>query len=104
MKQVTYIIRGMVTEPMIPAITASCESLVDVKSVTVDVRDADTAALTLTLEGEPTPAIEQGVASVLRAKGLEISGTESAEVETPVAPAQDAPKAEEPAEEPNDGE
>ena len=87
----------MVTEPMIPAITASCESLVGVKSVTVDVKDADTAALTLTLEGEPTPAIEQGVASVLRAKGLEISGTESAEVETPAAPAQDAPKAEEPA-------
>ena len=74
MKQVTYEIRGMVIETMIPAIVASCESLPDVKNVRVSVKDTDTASLTLVLDGEDTDSLEPSLGSIMRAKGLELVG------------------------------
>lgn len=90
MKQVTYEIRGLVIETMIPAITASCESLTGVKNVRVSVKDTDTAVLTIAIEGEPTKVMEEGLASIMRAKGLElilpaVSG-ETAATTIPVPP------------------
>lgn len=72
MKQVTYEIRGMVIETMIPAIAASCESLRGVKNVQVSVKDSNTAALTLVLDGEDTAALEFSLTSMMWAKGLEL--------------------------------
>ena len=72
MKQVTYEIRGLVIETMIPAIVASCESLRGVKNVRVGVRDTDTAALTLVLDGEDTHSLEPSLVSIMEAKGLEL--------------------------------
>ena len=72
MKQVTYEIRGMVIETMIPAIAASCESLRGVKNVRVSVKDTDTAAITLVLDGEDTDSLEPSLVSIMEAKGLEL--------------------------------
>ena len=72
MKYVTYEIRGLVIETMIPAIEASCESLHGVKNVRVSVKDTDTAALTLAVEGEVTEALEADLDRIMRAKGLEL--------------------------------
>ena len=88
MKQITYQIRGMVTEAMIPAITASCESIRGVCHVRIDVTGEETATLALTLTEEAT-AWEAALTAVLTAKGLEISGeadfAESAEDEPALA-------------------
>lgn len=73
MKQITYKIRGLVIETMIPAIVASCESLGGVKNVRVSVRDTDTATITLILEGEPTETLETDLSCIMRAKGLELT-------------------------------
>lgn len=83
MKQVTYEIRGLVIETMIPAIVASCESLRGVKNVRVSVRDTDTAALTLVLDGEDTDSLEPSLVSIMEAKGLELV-TPPAEGEEPI--------------------
>ena len=72
MKQVTYEIRGLVIETMIPAIVASCESLRGVKNVRVSVKDTDTAAITLVLDGEDTDSLEPSLVSIMEAKGLEL--------------------------------
>ena len=74
MKQVTYLIRGMVTETMIPAITASCESLCGVQSVKVSVDPArtDSAALILTVAEFPDEHIEKDLSHIMLAKGLEL--------------------------------
>ncbi len=72
MKQVTYEIRGLVIETMIPAIVASCESLSGVRNVRVSVKDTDTALLTLTVEEEITHALETDLSSIMTAKGLEL--------------------------------
>ncbi len=72
MKQVTYEIRGLVIETMIPAITTSCESLNGVQNIRLSVEDADTAFLTVTLENELSAAPEADLAAILRAKGLEL--------------------------------
>ena len=57
MKQVTYEIRGLVIETMIPAIVASCESRLGVRNVRVSVKSTDAALLTLVVEGEVTDAL-----------------------------------------------
>ena len=72
MKQVTYEIRGLVIETMIPAIVASCESLRGGKNVRVSVKDTDTAAITLVLDGEDTDSLEPSLVSIMEAKGLEL--------------------------------
>ena len=72
MKQVTYEIRGLVIETMIPAIQASCESLAGVRNVRVTPVDTDTARLALVVEGELTHELESALESVMRAKGLEL--------------------------------
>ena len=72
MKQVTYEIRGLVTEAMIPAITASCESLSGIKNVRLSVRDENTAFLTVTSDAETFTAPELELSAILRAKGLEL--------------------------------
>ncbi len=93
MKQITYEIRGMVIETMIPAIVASCESLRGVKNVQVSVKDSNTAALTLVLDGEDTAALEFSLTSMMWAKGLELvtPPTEGGEpISTVTPPASDA--------------
>ena len=72
MKQVTYEIRGLVIETMIPAIKASCESLAGVRNVRVTALDTDTARLMLVVDGEMTEELESSLDSVMRAKGLEL--------------------------------
>lgn len=72
MKQVTYEIRGLVIETMIPAIAASCESLDGVKNIRITVKDTDRASLTMILESEPDTSLETDLAAILRAKGLEL--------------------------------
>lgn len=73
MKQVTYKIRGMVTETMIPAITASCESLDGVREVQVAVSaNGQLAQLILTVEDAPNESMEQDLSRIMSAKGLEL--------------------------------
>ena len=97
MKQVTYEIRGLVIETMIPAIKASCESLNGVKNIRLSVKDTDTASLTLTLETGPTEALEADLTAILRAKGLELSlparESEPDEIPLPPPPEDAAPTA-----------
>lgn len=88
MKQVTYEIRGLVIETMIPAIVASCESLAGIRNVRVTVKDTDTALLTLVMEGEITDALERDLSHIMTAKGLELV--------TPAAEGEPAPPPEEP--------
>ncbi len=72
MKQVTYHIRGMVTETMIPAIMTSASSVAGVKRVQLSpVSETDTV-LTLVLTTDPSEAQEASLASVMNAKGLEL--------------------------------
>ena len=72
MKQVTYEIRGLVIETMIPAIKASCESIAGVRNIRVTALDTDTARLTLVVDGDLTEELEASLDSVMRAKGLEL--------------------------------
>ena len=77
MKQITYEIRGVVTETMIPAITASCESLQGVQRVCIGASaDGSTASLTLlwagTLDGEDISRMERLLAGIMNTKGLEL--------------------------------
>ena len=76
MKQVTYTIRGMVIEAMIPAISASCRSLFNVVDVRMSISatdaDAEKATLTLTLEEAPSDALEEDLRRIMTAKGLDL--------------------------------
>ena len=72
MKQVTYTVRGLVIETMIPAIKASCESLAGVRNVRVSTVDTDTARIVLIVDGEINEELEAFLDSVMRAKGLEL--------------------------------
>ena len=72
MKQVTYEIRGLVIETMLPAIQASCESIAGVRNLRVTVVDDDTARLTFMVDDDLTPELESSLESVMRAKGLEL--------------------------------
>lgn len=89
MKQVTYTIRGMVIETMIPAIAASCESLAGVKNVRIQVADTDSATLTLTLAEEVSPTLERDLAAIMNTKGLELilPALSEADSAAPVSPA-----------------
>ncbi len=71
MKYVTYNIRGMVTEAMIPAITASCESIPAVQSVRITLAE-DSAELILATETLPDSELERTLSHIMSAKGLEI--------------------------------
>ena len=78
MKQITYEIRGVVTETMIPAMTASCESLQGVKSVSfAPSPDAEGARMTLTLAETPDPdaaaRMERLLSDIMNAKGLSLT-------------------------------
>lgn len=76
MKYVTYEIRGMVLETMIPAITASCESLCNVQIVRLSVSTTDSedavSRLTLTMLDSPTEEMEKDLERIMTAKGLEL--------------------------------
>ena len=72
MKQITYEIRGLVIETMLPAIQASCESIAGVRNLRVTVVDDDTARLTFMVDDDLTPELESSLESVMRAKGLEL--------------------------------
>ncbi len=103
MKQVTYEIRGLVMETMVPAIAASCESLPGVRNVRVSVaaQNPDNATLVLTLNEAPTEALEQDLAAIMTAKGLELvlpavsvveaTATRPAAPEPPVRPLTNEP-------------
>lgn len=86
MKQVTYEIRGLVIETMIPAIVASCESLSGVRNVRVSVKDTDTALLTLVVEGEVTDTLETDLGHIMTAKGLELVTPATEGEPTPISP------------------
>lgn len=72
MKQVTFKIKGMVIETMLPAITASCESLPGVRNVRMTVTDTDTANLLLILAEDNQTALEEDLSRIMTAKGLEL--------------------------------
>ena len=72
MKQVTYKINGMVIETMLPAITASCESLSGVRNVRINVTDTNTANLILILTEDHQTAMEEDLSRIMTAKGLEL--------------------------------
>ena len=78
MKQITYEIRGVVTEAMIPAITASCESLQGVSQVQILSSDADegSARLILTLDGSighgEIGYLESMLTDIMNTKGVEL--------------------------------
>ena len=93
MKQVTYEIRGLVIETMIPAIQASCESIAGVRNVRVTASDTDTARLTLVVDEDLTEELEASLDSVMRAKGLELVTPPSVEpyAFAPVPPVIPAP-------------
>ena len=98
MKQVTYEIRGLVIETMIPAIQASCESIAGVRNVRVTASDTDTARLTLVVDEDLTEELEASLDSVMRAKGLELVTPPSVEPYAfapvpPVIPAPPKPQA-----------
>ena len=96
MKQVTYEIRGLVIETMIPAIVASCESLSGVRNVRVSVKSTDAALLTLVVEGEVTDALEADLGRIMTAKGLELitPATEGEPVSSVIIPPADSVEAE----------
>ena len=70
MKEVTYQIKGMVSEPMLPAITASCESLNGVRNVRVTGIDEDSARLILTVDDDAFIEAECDLVRIMAAKGL----------------------------------
>lgn len=78
MKQITYKIRGMVTETMIPAMTASCESLQGVirVEITASSSEEDSARLILTLDDPKQEGsvgdMERLLADIMNAKGVEL--------------------------------
>ena len=94
MKQVTYQIRGLVIETMIPSIQASCKSIADVRNVRVSAVDTDTARLILVVDGDLTPELEASIRSVMDAKGLELVTPASVETYafTPVPPVTHPPR------------
>ena len=93
MKQVTYLIRGLVDETVIPATKISCESLAGVHSVHIFSVDADSGRLELLLDGEPTEELESALYSIMNAKGLDLVTPPSVETygEAPSAPVPPAP-------------
>ena len=72
MKQVAYQIKGMVIETMLPAITASCESLKGVRGVRVTGIDEASARLILTVDEDCLASAEQDLTRIMTAKGLEL--------------------------------
>lgn len=71
MKQVTYEMRGLILEVMIPAITASCESLEDVQNARVLIDGTDTARLILVMEDHVDPVeLEYELDRIIQTKGL----------------------------------
>ena len=78
MKQITYEIRGVITEIMIPAITASCESLQGVKRAQIFLSAADeqSARLVVTLEelaGDGAIGKTESLLSdIMNTKGVEL--------------------------------
>ena len=96
MKQITYKIRGMVTEAMIPAITASCESLQGVQraQITLSSVEADTSMLLLEmaepLSDETISHAESLLVDIMNTKGVELilpalSVTDAGEAVPPIA-------------------
>jgi len=95
MKQITYEIKGVVTESMIPAITASCKILNAVEKVEIIITNSESAHLLLTISRTPDEAWEKELSYAISAHGLEIQfpALEIAEVAPENAPetSQDEP-------------
>lgn len=72
MKQITYEIKGVVTESMIPAITASCKILNAVEKVEIIITNSESAHLLLTISRTPDEAWEKELSYAISAHGLEI--------------------------------
>ena len=92
MKQVTYQIKGMVTEAMLPAITVSCERLPGIRSAHMTIVDAENATLTVTVSEEMGTAFEQDLTRIMSAKGLELCVPATATMDAPkeTAPSEDS--------------
>ena len=72
MKEVTYQIKGMIIQAMLPAIIASCESLNGVRNVRVTGIDEDSARLILTVDEDCLGNAERDLVRIMTAKGLEL--------------------------------
>ncbi len=72
MKQITYRIRGAVSETVIPAIMTSASAVAGVRRVQLSPLSESEAILTLWLVTEPNPQQEASLVSILAAKGLEM--------------------------------
>ncbi len=83
MKQVTYEIRGVVTEAMIPPIQASCASLDGVIQVQITVTDTETARLQLVMDHAPDQRLENNLSYVMSAKGLTLCLPASSVLDAP---------------------
>lgn len=97
MKQVTYSIRGLVEETMVPAIKASCASIAGVRAVHIASAGTDAAKLMLVVEGDLTEGLASSLESVMLAKGLELVTPPTVE-ECSFAPPAPAPVTSKPAE------
>ncbi len=77
MKQITYEIRGLVLDSMVPSLTASIESLLGVRRIVFSVTEQERGTrLTLTVQDVEDPAamatLERGLMCIMTAKGLEL--------------------------------
>ena len=77
MKQITYEIRGLVLDSMVPSLTASIESLLGVRRIAFSVTEQETVArLTLMVQDLNDSAaretLERGLMCIMTAKGLEL--------------------------------
>ena len=77
MKQITYEIRGLVLDSMVPSLTASIESLLGVRRIVFSVTEQESSArLTLMVQDLNDSAahetLERGLMCIMTAKGLEL--------------------------------
>ena len=93
MKQVTYEIRGEITETMIPAITASCESLEGIQTAQIAVVGPDSARLILTVSAPLSEPVLRDLAQIMNTKGVELGAISAdAPQPPPAAPAAEQPQ------------
>ena len=93
MKQVTYEIRGEITESMIPAITASCESLEGIQTAQIAVVGPDSARLILTVSAPLSEPVLRDLAQIMNTKGVELGAISAdAPQPPPAAPAAEQPQ------------
>ncbi len=85
MKQITYrlLTGGNLTDPAIPAIIASASALRGVRRVELIPADGDEATITLVVSHEVDASLEDGLASILSTKGMELVRESRTELDLP---------------------